>query len=115
MTKLKTRADAADACVEVLDTDFFRALCEPGRVQIFRQLVLKGRSDIGTIAEAMPQDRSVIARHLQVMERAGLVHAQSEGRHTYYEIDGPAVLERVDQIAQLLRTVVPMCCARSDR
>ncbi len=98
-----------------MDTEFFRALCEPARVEVFKQLVLKGRSDIGTIAESMPQDRSVIARHLQLMERAGLLRAQNEGRHTFYEIDGPAMIARVEQLSDLLQVLVPMCCPGSKR
>lgn len=111
MKKIKTRADAAAACTEVLNTEFFRALCEPARIEIFKELVLKGRSDIGTIAQAFPQDRSVIARHLQLMDRAGLLRSQTEGRHTYYELDGPALLARIEAIADLLRSVAPVCCA----
>lgn len=113
MKKPQTRTEAANACLEILDTEFFRALCEPARIQIFRELVLKGRSDIGTIAQAMPQDRSVIARHLQMMERAGLLHSRTEGRHTYYEIDGPAIASRVDGMANLIRALVPLCCGDS--
>ncbi len=67
-------------------------------------MVLLGRSDIGTIAKTLPQDRSVIARHLQQMERAGIVRAETEGRHTYYDIDGPAIASRIDGIAVLVRT-----------
>lgn len=114
MVSPTTRQDAADACVEILDADFFRALCEPARVQIFRELVLKGRADIGTIAQDLPQDRSVIARHLQTMERAGLVRAQTEGRHTFYEINGALVAARVEGISQLVRALVPLCCPSSD-
>jgi DNA-binding transcriptional ArsR family regulator len=113
LSKTPTRLQAANACLEVLDTDFFRALCEPARIQIFRQMVLLGRSDIGTIAKNLPQDRSVIARHLQLMERAGIVRAENEGRHSYYEIDGSAVSERIDGIANLVRALVPFCCGNS--
>lgn len=110
MSRPRTRNEAAAACLAVLDTDFFRALCEPARILIFRQLVLAGRSDIGSIAAAMPQDRSVIARHLQVMERAGVVHGESEGRHTFYEIDGPGIATKLEGMVDLMRTVVPLCC-----
>lgn len=115
MKPITTRAQAADACVEILDADFFRALCEPARLDIFRHLVLVGRSDIATIAEAMPQDRSVIARHLQTLERAGVLHAQTEGRHTFYEIDGPTIASRMEKIVGLMRTLVPLCCAGPSR
>jgi DNA-binding transcriptional ArsR family regulator len=110
MNALQTRNDAAQACVDILNTDFFRALCEPARIQIFSQLVLLGRSDIGTIAEALPQDRSVIARHLQLMERAGLVCSETEGRHTFYDIDGQALASRVESIGGLIRQLLPICC-----
>jgi DNA-binding transcriptional ArsR family regulator len=110
MKTLTTRKEAAEACLESLDTEFFRALCEPVRIEILKQLMLEGRSDVGTIAEAMPQDRSVIARHLQLMERAGLLRAETEGRHTYYEIDGPAFVGRFEKITSLLKGLVPLCC-----
>jgi DNA-binding transcriptional ArsR family regulator len=106
-----TRLQAADACIEILDADFFRVLCEPARLQVFRQLILLGRSDIGTIAQALPQDRSVITRHLQVMERARVVKSQTEGRHTFYELDGLAITERMEHIVGLMRTLMPLCCA----
>lgn len=110
MPKPKSREDIANACVSMLDTGFFRAMCEPVRVEILRQLILQGRADVNTIAEAMPQDRSVIARHLQLMERAGLLFSEIEGRHTFYEIDGPAVANRMAGITQALESIVPVCC-----
>jgi DNA-binding transcriptional ArsR family regulator len=110
MKTLRTRKDAAEACIEVINTEFFRALCEPARVQIFSELVRLGRADIGTVAAGLPQDRSVIARHLQVMERAGLVQSETEGRHTFYDIDGPTLVTRVESIVSLIRSLVPICC-----
>ncbi len=104
------REKAAKACVEVLDTTFFKALCEPARVALLREIVLKGRADVGTIAASAPQDRSVTARHLQVMERAGLLKSSSEGRNTFYDIDAPAILARLDQMTTLIRAVSAICC-----
>jgi DNA-binding transcriptional ArsR family regulator len=108
--KLQTREQAADECINLLDADFFLALCEPARMKIFRHLVLSGRSDVGSVARAMPQDRSVITRHLQVMERAGVLRAETEGRNTFYEIDGELLTHRLEQAVLLMRTLVPLCC-----
>ncbi len=108
--KLSAREQAANACVQVLDTEFFKALCEPVRVELFRFLILYGRSDVGTIAAPMTQDRSVITRHLQQMQRAGLLQVQTEGRHTYYDIDGASVVQRVDSMAALIRKMASICC-----
>jgi DNA-binding transcriptional ArsR family regulator len=106
------REKAANACVDAINTDFFKAFCEPARVAIFSRLVRLGRSDIGTIAQDLPQDRSVVARHLQIMASAGLVSAQAQGRHTYYDIDGPQLLAQVDSLSKLIRQLMPACCAK---
>lgn len=110
MPKAKSREEIANACVDMLDTGFFRAMCEPVRVAILRLLILKGRADVNTVAQGMPQDRSVIARHLQLMERSGLLYSEIEGRHTFYAIDGPAVAARMAGITKALESIVPMCC-----
>ncbi len=110
MTTPLTRGQAASACLETLDTAFFAALCEPARIQLFRTLVLNGRSDIQTLAGDLPQDRSVISRHLQRMERAGLVVSEKDGRHQYFELDGPAILARVEAMLALMRELAPICC-----
>lgn len=110
MIKKMSREQAADACLDILDTEFFVALCEPVRVELVRALVLKGRSDIQTIAEGFAQDRSVIARHLQVLARAGLVHSEKVGRHQYFELDGPAILVRMEAMTTAIRQIVPLCC-----
>ena len=110
MIKSLTRGEAADACMRVLDAEFFSALCEPVRIQLIRALVLHGRSDIQTLAGSFSQDRSVISRHLQLMERAGLVVSAKVGRHQYFELDGPAITTRVEQILDLMREIVPICC-----
>lgn len=115
MKKIESRNDAATACSEIFDSDFLRALCEPVRVEILKRLIVHGRCDVATVAETMPQDRSVIARHLQLMQRAGLLQAEIEGRHTYYTLDGPTLLSRVKRMAALLEALVPLCCAPAAR
>ena len=75
--------------------------------------MLNGRADVGTIAANAPQDRSVVARHLQVMERAGLLRSSTEGRNTFYDIDANAILERLDQMTALIRAVSVVCCPPS--
>ena len=108
-----TRAKAARACLAVLDADLFRALCEPARLEVVRRLVLLGRADVGTIAEGLPQDRSVVSRHLQVLERAGVVMATRESRQVFYELDGPVVLGRFREILEFFETLAPLCCPGS--
>lgn len=110
MTIEPNRIKAADCCTELLGTEFLQALCEPSRASILRALVLKGRSNISSLARDLPIDRSVISRHLQTMERVGIVTAEREGRHTYYQVDGTALIEELEKLTEGLRQIRPFCC-----
>ncbi len=93
-----SRQEAAKQCVAVFDTAFFKALCEPARIAVLQEVVLLGRADVATIAERRPQDRSVIARHLQQLAAAGIVVAEKEGRHVFYRVDAGAFAKRLENI-----------------
>jgi DNA-binding transcriptional ArsR family regulator len=93
-----SRQEAARRCVAVFDTKFFKALCEPSRIAVLQELILLGRGDIAAIAGRLPQDRSVVARHLQQLAEAGIVGAEKEGRHVFYQIDAVAVRRRLEGI-----------------
>ncbi len=111
MTQLEARRnEAANACLEVLDTGFFNALCEPVRVQLVRALVLHGEADIQTIAAGFTQDRSVISRHLQVLEKAGIVFSTKVGRRQIFQLNGPEIVERMEAMLRLMKALVPICC-----
>lgn len=107
---MTTRSKAAADCASILDGELFRALCEPVRVELVRLLIARGRSDLGALAAELPQDTSVISRHLAVLHRAGLVRREKSGRHVIFELDGPALLARLEAITARLRRAVPFCC-----
>jgi ArsR family transcriptional regulator, zinc-responsive transcriptional repressor len=98
-----SRQEAARRCVAVFDTGFFKALCEPARIAVLRELILLGRGDIAAIAARLPQDRSVVARHLHQLAAAEIVTAEKEGRHVFYQIDAEAVAERLEGILAITR------------
>ncbi|MEX2209051.1 MAG: helix-turn-helix domain-containing protein [Myxococcota bacterium] len=77
---------------------------------LVRLLIAKGRADLSAIAAELPQDTSVISRHLAVLHRAGLVRREKLGRHVHFELDGPALLARLKGIVDALRRAVPFCC-----
>jgi DNA-binding transcriptional ArsR family regulator len=99
-----------DELVKVLDSKFLKALSEPVRIEILKFIMRNGRTDIGTIAENMPQDRSVISRHLNLMHEVGILICEKVGRHRFYDIDGKVFLDRLENITDLVRKCVPMCC-----
>ena len=114
MIYTKNQIEIANQLVAVMDSKFFKSLGEPVRVQIIRFLLLNGRADIGTIAESMPQDRSVISRHLNLMHDVGILSCEKESRHMYYSINAETFLDRFSTITKLVETCLkecgPLCC-----
>lgn len=107
------RATAADACLRELDTELFRALCEPSRLQIIAAMIRLGPADVGDLAAQTPLDRSVVSRHLQVLQRAGLAGCRKEGRRMIYELDGPAIFDKLGSAMAAIEPLVPLCCPGS--
>ena len=106
----KTRAKAAREVAGSLDHPLFKALCEPARVEIVRLLTLCGRCDLKALAARLPQDASVVSRHLSVLHDAGVVRREKLGRHVYFEIDGPTVCNRMEKILARFRSMAAICC-----
>ena len=67
---------------------------------LLKFLLLNGRADIATIANNMPQDRSVVSIHLNRMSEVGILRCENETRHVYYEIDGNVFLDKSEIMAQ---------------
>jgi len=109
-TSARVRRRAAAQCAGTLDSDLFRALGEPARIELVRLLIARGPSDLGALAGELPQDASVISRHLAVLHRAGVVRRDKRGRHVHFELDGPALVARLDEIVREMRKAVPFCC-----
>ncbi len=109
-TNQNLRTQAIDAAIESLDEAFFKALCEPSRVAVFKRVLLLGRADVGEIAKELPQERSVVSRHLQVLHDAQIVKATKVGRQVFYEVNGGAIVERLEGLLQRTKGLVSLCC-----
>lgn len=108
-----SRARAAARLIEVLDAPVLRALAEPARLEVLRVLLLHGGGDIAAIAAHLPQDRSVVSRHLKTLEDAGLLRAVRDGRHRRYEVDGAAFTAALERILGESRAMAAICCPPS--
>jgi DNA-binding transcriptional ArsR family regulator len=102
-----------DDLVKALDSKVIKALTEQTRAQILKFLMLNGRSDISTIAEYLPQDRSVISRHLNMLAEAGIVIAEKETRHRFYTINGAVFLNEFEEIVDNIKKCMAECCPES--
>jgi len=104
------REVASSGLVTVLDSGFLRALTEPARLDLLRVLLLHGPANIGTLAGHLPQDRSVISRHLKVLEQAGIVQGDRQGRERVYALDGPAFIGTLERILERAKALAACCC-----
>ena len=99
-----------DELIGNFDSKFFKTLSEPVRLEILKFLMENGRSDVGTIAEHMPQDRSVISRHLNLMHESGILNCEKETRHMFYEVNGTNFIDKLENITKQIRQCINECC-----
>lgn len=105
-----TREEAANRILGVIDSEFFKALAEPVRVELIKVLLLHGPADIKTISDQMPQDRSVISKHLQILFRAGLLNCEKNSRHRFYSLKPEAFVGQLEKIFTTVQKLVACCC-----
>jgi DNA-binding transcriptional ArsR family regulator len=65
----------------------FGALADPTRRAILARLA-RGEATVGELAEPFAMSRPAISKHLDVLERAGLLHRMPEGRVNRCRFDG---------------------------
>ena len=64
----------------------FAALSDPTRREVIRRLSAKGPVTLGELAATLPVSRQAVAKHLLVLEEAGLVAAIGETRRRRYRL-----------------------------
>ncbi|HCM25814.1 MAG: hypothetical protein A2Z99_13315 [Treponema sp. GWB1_62_6] len=105
---------ATEAEIEdIVSSDFFKLMSEPVRLRLLAFLAAKGPSDVGTVAAAFPQDRSVISRHLAQLADGDLVTASKRGRNIVYEFDGRALLRDLEATTERIRALIDANCPDS--
>lgn len=115
MNVTPNRSQAIESAIASLDGAFFKALCEPPRVAVLKRVMQLGRADVTAIAADLPQERSVVSRHLQVLLDAGIVRATKVGRQMFYEVDGPAIVKRLEDILHHTKSIALLCCPGGSR
>lgn len=102
----------------------FAALSQETRLEAFRQLVRLTPDGIpaGELARDLDVPASTLSSHLAILERAGLVASERQGRTILYraDLDGARDLVQFlvkdccrgqpERCAQLLAAALPSCC-----
>jgi DNA-binding transcriptional ArsR family regulator len=52
----------------------------------------------------------VVSRHLKVLEEAGIVQVQKQGRHRIYALDGAGFVRTLEEILTKAKSLTSICC-----
>lgn len=78
---------------ETIDDELWSAIGDPTRRRLLDLLLLEGAGTATGLSHRLPVTRQAVAKHLAVLDRAGLVRATPAGRERRYQVD-EARLER---------------------
>lgn len=106
----KKKQTSINELVNVFDSQFFKVMSEPIRVEILKVLLVNGRIDVATVASKIKKDRSVLSRHLHQLAEAGLLKHEKVSRHSYFEIDGTNFRLKVRTLFETVEKALSSCC-----
>nr|WP_244934724.1 metalloregulator ArsR/SmtB family transcription factor [Leptospira jelokensis] len=106
----KKRESAIEALDSVLDSKFLTALSEPSRIEVLKQVLRYGRADVSELSKHLHFDRSVISRHLSLLQEVGILHREKSGKHVYYQLNPNAAIQKFKFILNHLEELVAICC-----
>jgi DNA-binding transcriptional ArsR family regulator len=90
---MSRRGDEAD--------ELWAAVADPTRRRLLDALLARGEATATTLAGELPVTRQAIAKHLAVLDRAGLVERRRRGREVRYAVRP----ERLDAATRSLARV----------
>lgn len=91
-----------------LDTELFKALADPTRARLLACLMKCGRPcSVTELAECCSVDFSVVARHLGMLARAGVLEAEKKGRMVWYQARCKDLSTRLRGLADAIEAWCP--------
>ena len=80
------------------DDKLWSAIADPSRRQVLDLVVSNGEVSASWLASRVPFTRQAVAKHLVVLEGAGLVRRRKHGREVLYHVEA----DRLGQAAQAM-------------
>ena len=84
-----------------VDDDLWSAIGDPTRRRLLDLLLSDGRGTATSLSERLPVTRQAVAKHLGVLDQAGLVHATTAGREKLYRVDQAQLARAVGQLMEV--------------
>ena len=85
----------------VPDDDLWSAVGDPSRRRLLDLLLEDGQGTATSLSERLPITRQAVAKHLAVLDRAGLVHGATSGRERLFRVDDAQLARAAEQLASV--------------
>ena len=86
---------------EDVDDDLWSAIGDPTRRRMLDLLLVEGDGTATSLAQRLPVTRQAVAKHLGVLDRAGLVRGTPAGREKRYRVDDAQLARAVAQLSSV--------------
>ena len=84
---------------ETVDDELWSAIGDPTRRRMLDLLLIDGNGTATTLGQQLPITRQAVAKHLGVLDRAGLVTATPAGRERRYRVDDAQLARAAAQLS----------------
>ncbi len=85
----------------MVDDALWSAVGDPTRRRMLDLLLAEGGGTATSLSAQLPVTRQAVAKHLTVLDRAGLVHGVTAGRERQYHVDSVQLARAVAQLAEV--------------
>ena len=82
-----------------VDDELWSAVGDPTRRRMLDFLLVDGTGTATSLSDQLPVTRQAVAKHLAVLDRAGLVHGAATGRERRYRVDDVQLARAASQLA----------------
>jgi DNA-binding transcriptional ArsR family regulator len=84
-----------------VDDELWSAIGDPTRRRMLDLLLVDGTGTATSLSEQLPVTRQAVAKHLVVLDRAGLVHGTTAGRERRFRVDDDQLARAAEQLANV--------------
>lgn len=84
-----------------IDEDLWAAIGDPMRLRVLDLVLAGGLATASSLSRDLPVSRQAVAKHLAVLERAGLVDRESAGREVRYVVDAEQFARACAQVSRV--------------
>ncbi|NIK59961.1 metalloregulator ArsR/SmtB family transcription factor [Kribbella shirazensis] len=85
----------------MIDDELWSAIGDPTRRRMLDLLLADGGGTATGLSDRLPVTRQAVAKHLGVLDRAGLVHSTPSGRERRYTVDEVQLARAINQLADV--------------